>query len=94
MAEQIGRLVLAEGGDPEPDLHLAEREQNEELLRAVATLQVQDRTLIALRYFLELPEAEVAAALDVPVGTIKSRLHRTLARLRAVIERDFPDLKT
>ncbi len=48
--------------------------------------------MIGLRYFLELPEAEVAQALNVPLGTIKSRLHRTLARLREIIRRDFPDL--
>ena len=35
-----------------------------------------------LRYYLDLPEAEVARLLGVPVGTVKSLVHRGLARLR------------
>ena len=35
-----------------------------------------------LRYYLDLPEAEVARQLGVPVGTVKSLVHRGLARLR------------
>jgi RNA polymerase sigma-70 factor (ECF subfamily) len=58
----------------------------------VGKLKPDEQTLIALRYFLELPEAEVAQALNVPRGTIKSRLHRTLARLREIIQHEFPDL--
>jgi DNA-directed RNA polymerase specialized sigma24 family protein len=37
---------------------------------------------IVLRYYLDLPEAEVARLLGVPVGTVKSLVHRGLARLR------------
>ena len=39
-------------------------------------------TVIALRYFAGLTEAETATALDVPAGTVKSRLSRALDRLR------------
>lgn len=70
-----------------------EHEQNERLLLAVRQLDADEQALIALRYFLELPESEVAVSLSVPVGTVKSRLHRTLARLREIIQRDFPDLE-
>jgi DNA-directed RNA polymerase specialized sigma24 family protein len=38
--------------------------------------------VIVLRYYLDLPEAEVARQLGVPVGTVKSLIHRGLARLR------------
>ncbi len=46
-----------------------------------------------MRYFLELSEAEMAGALQVAPGTVKSRLHRAMARLRSVVERDFPALR-
>jgi RNA polymerase sigma-70 factor (ECF subfamily) len=45
-----------------------------------------DREVIGLRYFLDLGEAEMAAALDVAPGTVKSRLARAMGRLRTVLE--------
>ena len=41
------------------------------------------RLVIVLRYFLELSDAEVATATSLPIGTVKSRLHRALSLLRA-----------
>jgi RNA polymerase sigma-70 factor (ECF subfamily) len=40
---------------------------------------------VTCRYLLELSEAETATVLDVPAGTVKSRLHRALAALREVL---------
>jgi RNA polymerase sigma factor (sigma-70 family) len=90
--ERFTQEVMATQDQPSPERKLAEREQSERLLQAVRELAPAEQTLIALRFFLELPEGEVAEALNVPRGTIKSRLHRTLARLREIIQRDFPDL--
>jgi RNA polymerase sigma-70 factor (ECF subfamily) len=53
------------------------------VLRALEGLREEDRLVIAYRYFLDLSEAEMAAALDCPRGTVKSRLSRALERLRA-----------
>jgi len=55
------------------------------LLDAVATLGDRDREIVALRFFAGLSEAEMATALDVPAGTVKSRLSRALARLRTAL---------
>jgi RNA polymerase sigma-70 factor (ECF subfamily) len=44
--------------------------------------------VIYLRYFLELSEEETAEVLGVPGGTVKSRLHRALKRLRARLEQE------
>ena len=57
-------------------------EQRRELLAALETLREDDRLVIAYRYFLDLSEAEMAAALGCARGTVKSRLSRALARLR------------
>ena len=59
---------------------------------AVAELRPDDQTLLYLRYFLDAPEQEAAAAIGRPAGTVKSRLHRALRRLRGVIEERYPDL--
>jgi RNA polymerase sigma factor (sigma-70 family) len=80
--------------DPAVENIVADKEQQQHLLQAVSRLSSKDQALISMRYFLELPEWEVAEALDIPIGTVKSRLHRTLARLRELIRRDFPDLES
>jgi RNA polymerase sigma-70 factor (ECF subfamily) len=50
----------------------------------VRRLREEDRLVIAYRYFLELSEAEMAEALGVARGTVKSRLSRALGRLREI----------
>lgn len=53
-----------------------------ELTVALGELNTRQRTVIVLRYFLDLSEAETAQALDCPVGTVKSAAARGLAELR------------
>jgi RNA polymerase sigma-70 factor (ECF subfamily) len=76
-----------------PDVSQWSQEQANarELWQAVRTLKQADQEVIFLRYFLDLSEVEMAQALGVAQGTVKSRLHRALGRLRAVIERDYFD---
>lgn len=66
--------------------------ESQNLWRAIRRLDLMDQQVVYLRYFLELSTQEVAETLQVPEGTVKSRLHRALKRLRGVIERDFPEL--
>jgi RNA polymerase sigma-70 factor (ECF subfamily) len=56
--------------------------RRDRLLGAVRRLPEDLREVVACRYLLELSEAETATALGLPGGTVKSRLHRALARLR------------
>jgi RNA polymerase sigma factor (sigma-70 family) len=65
-------------------------EQRRELLSAVNALRDDDQRLIAYRYFLDLSEAEMAAVLGCPRGTVKSRLSRALGRLRQQLVPDAP----
>jgi RNA polymerase sigma-70 factor, ECF subfamily len=67
---------------PSPEVSLLTGEQRSTLLAAVEALPEDQRTVVALRYFLGLSEHEVAQALDVPQGTVKSRTARALERLR------------
>jgi RNA polymerase sigma-70 factor (ECF subfamily) len=63
------------------DLVLSSERRNE-LAAAVGRLPAIDREVIALRWFAELSEADMAVALDCAPGTVKSRVSRALARLR------------
>lgn len=72
-------------GDPtaasvEDEVLAAERRSA--VRQGLERLPERDRVVITCRYFLGLSEAETAAALDCPPGTVKSRLSRALGRLR------------
>jgi RNA polymerase sigma-70 factor, ECF subfamily len=84
-------LRLAEGfrpggAAPSPEAAALAAEDRRRLLGLVNELGDEDRLVIASRYFLELSGEETAAALGIPEGTVKSRLSRALARLRARVE--------
>jgi len=57
-----------------------------DLIRALAELPARQRAVLVLRYFADLPEAEIATILGCPVGTVKSTASRALERLRQVHE--------
>jgi RNA polymerase sigma-70 factor (ECF subfamily) len=85
---RVGLALRAAGdrrpGDaaPSPESAVLAEETRAVLLAAVNGLRDEDREIIAARYFLDLSEAEAAEALDLPRGTVKSRLSRALGRLR------------
>jgi len=54
-----------------------------DLAGALAELRRQDREILLLHAWAELTDSEIAAALSLPIGTVKSRLHRTRERLRS-----------
>ena len=51
------------------------------VMDALRRLAPEDRALLGLRFGADLSVADVAATLDIPLGTAKSRLHRAIARL-------------
>ena len=59
-----------------------------ELALALAELRGRDREILLLHAWAELSDREIADALGLPIGTIKSRLHRARARLRNRLERN------
>lgn len=69
-----------------PEAALLDHERRGELLAALAALSERDRTVLSLRYLVELPEREIAAVLGCRPGTVKSRLSRALEHLRTEAE--------
>ena len=61
---------------------LADRDVVEGVLRH---LDERERAIVVLHYFLGMPLTDVAATLGIPVGTVKSRLHRALGEMRIAI---------
>lgn len=74
---------IADGGDA-PGM-TALRDQLE---RGFRRLTPEHRAVLVVHHYLGLPDAEAAVALDIAVGTVKSRLHRASAALRAALEAD------
>ena len=71
---------------PSPEAVAVASDERRRLLAMLNGLADEDRLVITSRYFLELSGEETAAALGIPEGTVKSRLSRALARLRARVE--------
>lgn len=56
--------------------------------RAFRQLNLDQRLVVVLAYYLDLPTAVIAEDLGVPVGTVHSRLHRALHLMHAAIDAD------
>ena len=82
LALRIAQDRPSDGAAPSPEAAVLAGERRERLLAAVNRLNDDDRLVLGMRWFAELGEAEMAAALNVPRGTVKSRLSRAMARLR------------
>jgi RNA polymerase sigma-70 factor (ECF subfamily) len=92
MGERYEQTVDTKKMAPSAEEQLEGVEQARRVWQAVGELDAQDQTLLYLRYFLDASEQETAQAIGRPAGTVKSRLHRVLRRLRRVIESQYPDL--
>ena len=84
-------LALRAAAEPVASIPLPEAaalagSERRELAAALARLGPEHRQVIALRFLLDLSEAECAAALGCRPGTVKSRLSRALGRLRLELE--------
>lgn len=80
-----------EDDHPGADSTLMRDERDRLLRRAVTRLEPPLQETVALHYFQDLSIREVGAVLGVPAGTVKSRLHRALGSLRAVMEHKEAD---
>jgi RNA polymerase sigma-70 factor (ECF subfamily) len=82
--ERYRSMSRSDAVDPANTLLRAEREA--QVRAAVATLDEPYREVVALRFFADRSLAEIAQATERPLGTVKTHLHRGLARLRRALE--------
>lgn len=68
-----------------PDWDAEVHETRREVWTAVQTLPEKQRACVVLRYFEDLAEADIAAALDCSVGTVKSQLSKARAKLERIL---------
>ena len=79
-SEEVSRAEI-------PQNSLTLKEQSESLSDAISRLPGKDRTILSLKYEEDFDIAEIAAILDIPEGTVKSRLHYAREHLKKILER-------
>jgi RNA polymerase sigma-70 factor (ECF subfamily) len=83
--EELSESLVAE--DPSPEEVTEQHRVAESVRRAVATIPEDQRMILLLRVVEELSYREIASTLDVPIGTVMSRLSRARETLRKRVER-------
>ena len=84
----------ASDGDSDPADALERKEMRERVQAALNGLEAEDATIILLRDLQDVPYEAVADILDVPIGTVKSRLHRARRALKARLAPYFKAKRT
>lgn len=88
--ESLDALVVERGfdatdGTAGPERRAIADDEQRRVARALAALDTPHREILVLRDFQDLPYADIAAVLRIPVGTVMSRLHRARLALRDVL---------
>lgn len=78
------------GGGPSPVDLLTRRETEEELRRAIELLPEEQKTVLVLSEMQGLKYQDIAAILEIPLGTVKSRMHTAMERLKETMSVDDP----
>ena len=80
---------VLEAPDTRPERLFEQLTESNQVIDALMTLSDQHRTVIVLRYYELFALKDIADALDIPLGTVKSRLNNGLRYLRQRLEKDF-----
>lgn len=86
------RVELITGRGPDALDRVLDRERAEGLARAMMTLPVVFREVLTLRFEEEMRLEEISTVLGLPLGTVKTRLHRALKYLRKIMEEKSENL--
>jgi RNA polymerase sigma-70 factor, ECF subfamily len=83
LEEEHGQRIAATA--PSPERRAMDREAGERISAALLGLPARQRAVVVLRLYEEMNLEEIARALDMSLGTVKSSLHRALRRMRVTL---------
>jgi len=84
--DQAGWIEQLNAGGASPAEQAERNDRQMQVRRALERLTLKERETVLLHFFTGMTLAEVAQSLDVPLGTVKSRLHGALERLKGILE--------
>jgi RNA polymerase sigma-70 factor (sigma-E family) len=79
---RVGEVPATSASDPS----LLRSDEFDSMKRALAQVPLRQRTVLVLRYYEDLPDAQIAWLMGCSTGTVKSQAFRGLAALRALLE--------
>lgn len=77
--------VIEDASPQEPDHILSTLERDERVRAALAQLSAEQIEVVQLSFFEDRPHADISGLLDIPLGTVKSRLRLAMSKLRSVL---------
>jgi len=86
LPDDIDDPALRPATAPAPDAVAAAQQWEQKMAAAITALPAEQAEMLRLAYFDDRSHSDIAAALNIPLGTVKSRLRLAIARLRAVFE--------
>jgi RNA polymerase sigma-70 factor (ECF subfamily) len=90
---RIREVALPEGSEGEIRDDFAAVLARDSIGRALASLTLEQRSVVVLRYWLDLSLEQIAERLTWPLGTVKSRLHHAIAAIRERVEGDDAEVR-
>jgi RNA polymerase sigma-70 factor (ECF subfamily) len=83
--EQWKKVITEESKEPLPLEKASLQERQEKLTSALAQLPQAQRQVLAMNYYQELSQSQIAKTLNLPLGTVKSRSRQALLQLKKLL---------
>lgn len=77
---------VSEGSPDNPAEIVVNKETRQEIIQVLKRIDMKYREVVVLKYYYDLTDGEIGEYLDMPVGTVKSRLHRANTLLRKLLK--------
>jgi RNA polymerase sigma-70 factor (ECF subfamily) len=85
--DSLAPSTLIQSDDPDPEAYMINKQKIKHMRKVVSRLKPRYRQLVELRYFKEYSYDEIAAELDIPIGTVKAQLFRARELLLNIMNR-------